>query len=143
MTPTTPTFQDRLEDIRRDLSQCGGGIDPDPSEINDDVTTLAGAVDSLVGLVGVLADLQGNRPASEKASVLPTVKGGEMRYKITAQRPADSRDPRGTQFFEGGNFSELVAKAEREGYPRIIAGEQREVTPWTPITGYDFAEATP
>lgn len=142
MTPV-PTFQDRLEDIRRDLRQCGGGIDPDPSEINDDVTTLAGAVDSLVDLVGVLADIQGNRPASEKASILPTVKGAEMQYKITAQHAPDSHDPRGTQIFEGGNFSDLVAEAERQGYTRIIAGEQREVTPWVAVTGYEFAEATP
>lgn len=140
---STPTFQDRLEDIRRDLRQCGGGIDPDPSEINDDVTTLAGAVTSLTDLVGVLADIQGNRPASQKASILPTVKGASMQYKITAQRPADSMDPQGTQHFEGLNFSEVVAEAEQQGYPRIIAGEQREVTPWTAITGYDFAEATP
>lgn len=142
MTPTTPTFHDRLEEIRRDLRQCGGGIDPDPSEINDDVTTLAGAVGDLTDLVGVLADLQGSRSASEVAAKLPS-HGGVMEYKITAQRPADSRDPRGTTELEGDNFSDLAAEAERQGYPRIISAVQREVTPWAAVTGYEFAEATP
>lgn len=67
----------------------------------------------------------------------------EMQFKVTAQRPADSRDPRGTIEIKGDNFSDIVREAERQGYPRIIAAVQREATPWAAVTGYEFAEATP
>jgi hypothetical protein len=66
-----------------------------------------------------------------------------MEYRIRAQRAVDNvSDNRGTCDYEGPNFSDLVLQAERDGYPRIIGGHEREVSPWRPVTGYTFAEAT-
>jgi hypothetical protein len=45
--------------------------------------------------------------------------------------------------FSGTNFSDVVQQARRDGYPRIIDADEREVTEWRPVTGYDFDEATP
>lgn len=68
------------------------------------------------------------------------IEGLRSQYRITAQRAEDNNDPRGTTVLEGENFSDLVALAESQRYPRIIAGEERRVTPWTPITNYTFAK---
>lgn len=66
----------------------------------------------------------------------------EPEYQVTCQRAADDFDARGEQTFEGGNFSNLVEVARRAGYPRVVAAQQRTVTPWEPVT-YNYAERTP
>lgn len=68
---------------------------------------------------------------------------GSSEYRIVAQRAADAQDPRGTMAYEGPNFSNLVQRAEAEGYPRIIEGDERKVTQWHAIPNFPFAERTP
>lgn len=142
-SPTPLTFQQRIDALKVDLRSVKTlTSEADVDEVVTELHMVASAASDLAELVGVLADLQGSRPASEAAASLPE-RGGTMEFKVTAQRPADSRDPRGAMEFEGDNFSDIVQAAERAGYPRVISAVQREVTPWTNVTGYTFAEATP
>ena len=82
----------------------------------------------------------------ELAQNTPT-KGDNMKgttiYRVRFQRPADSsQDSLGTTVLEGENFPDLVQEAARMGYPRVISGEERTVTPWTPVEGFEWDEAS-
>lgn len=59
-------------------------------------------------------------------------------YRITAQRAPDSQDPRGTAEFTGTNFSDMVQEAREQAYTRVVRADERQVTEWRPITGYDL-----
>lgn len=67
---------------------------------------------------------------------------GERQFKVKFQSRIDGQDPRGTIELAGPNFPNLVQEATERGYPRVISGEERIVTPWAPIE-YDWDEATP
>lgn len=146
MTPLKPmTFRERIEAIQVDVRSVKAHAEETelvPDEVQTELAVLASAVSDIAGLLEVVADLNGIGRATAAASKLPS-QGGEMEFSVTAQRAADSDDARGTTVLSGSNFSDIALEAERQGYPRIIAAEQREVTPWVPVTGYEFAEATP
>jgi hypothetical protein len=104
-------------------------------EVLEDVEVWEGDIHDKISDADLITEL-----ADVVRSLLDVRTHKRTEYRVTFQRSPVNNDPRGTIELTGLNFPDLVQHAKELGYPRVIGGDERTITPWAPIEDYEWDE---